>query len=152
MSEARADISMCLVERLRHHADVLNPRLPQGIDHGGPTAERDRFVTANVNRLMRWILRTRLVDHGLTEIMDVYGFVVQVDALRSVNRHHLAHFGEFFYGFGFWDVPFDPRLKDRRRDHENNHPDRHDVNGQHHVDVRERGIRSALYLWHGVSR
>jgi len=56
MSEARADISMCLVERLRHHAYVLNPGLPQGVDHGGPAAKGHRFVAANVNCLMRGVL------------------------------------------------------------------------------------------------
>jgi len=37
-----------------------------------------------------------MCQHLLAEIVDVYGFVVQINSLRTVDGHHLAHFVSSF--------------------------------------------------------
>src|ERR1700683_2387475 len=101
-----------LAERLGDHADILYARLPQGVHHGCPTAERNCFIAANVHRLMLRVFHLR--KQLPAEVVDIYRLVVQVDALRAVDGDDHAHLRQLFHGFRFRDVYFDSGLQNRR--------------------------------------
>src|SRR5271165_5855244 len=114
-----------LCERLGDDADILYAGLSQGGHYGGPTAEGNGFVAADVHRLMRGVFHLR--KQLRAEFVDVHRFVIQIDALGFVNGNDHAHLGEFFHGLRLGDVHFDSGLQYRRGDHENDQQYKDDV-------------------------
>ena len=99
---AMADISLslrALAEWLRHHADILDAGLPERVNYGRPASERHRFVASHIDGLILRIVRLR--DDLLPDLVDVHWFVVQVDSLAAVDRHHHSRLGQLFHGFVF---------------------------------------------------
>src|SRR5580704_14881984 len=94
---------------LRDDTNIGDPRLPQGIDHGGKGSEGNRLIAPQIDRILRLFQRgVNLVP----QVVDVYRIVAEVDALRLVYSDHQVLLVNLVHRLGFRYVHLDPRLQD----------------------------------------
>src|SRR5271163_325581 len=93
-----------LAQWLSYYADILDAGLTKCVYHSRPAPKWNRLVAANVNRLALHVMR--LGEHLFADLMNVYGLVVQIDALPPVDCDYHANFRQFFHGLRLWNVHF----------------------------------------------
>src|SRR5579863_6998406 len=111
---------------LGHDTDIRNARLFYCVYHCGEGSEGNVFVGADKNWLMLRI--SNLGAQLARDFIDVDGIVAHENALLLINTEDHTFLGDFFHGAGLRDVNLDPRLQDRRGDHED------DQQHQDHID------------------
>jgi hypothetical protein len=117
--------------------DVGDPGLAKGIDDSAEGAEGNGFVGAEVDDVA---LALGLSLNFVGELMDVDGFVAEIDELVLVHGDDEALLGDFLDGVSFGDVDFNAGLQNGSGDHEDDKENENDVDERHHVDVGEAGL------------
>jgi len=118
--------------------DITDAGLAQSVYNAGEDAERNFFVAAEKNGVLR-LLELR-VDFS-AELVNVDGIVAEINSLRFVDRDDEALLGDFLDRVRLGNVELDAGLEDGRGDHEDDQENEHDVDERHHVDLGERGLR-----------
>src|ERR1700730_5137095 len=118
--------------------DITDAGLAQSVYNAGEDAERNFFVAAEKNGVLR-LLELRV--HFSAELMNVDGIVAEIKSLRLVDRDDEALLGDFLDRVRLGDVELDAGLEDGRGNHEDDQENEHDVDERHHVDLGERGLR-----------
>src|SRR6266568_215377 len=124
-------------EGLRDNADVVDTGLAQGIDDGSECPEGHRLIApqeyTSLSALqLRMNLRAKLVD--------IDGFIAQVDALRLVQCDDQAILGEIFHSARLRHIDFNARLEDGGGDHKDDEEHQNHVHEGDHVDLGERSL------------
>src|ERR1700674_2389066 len=97
------------------NADVVDAGLAKCVDDRGEAAEGNRLIAAEEHA---FLLILQLIADSGTELVNIDGFVAEVNALRLVNGDDKALLVDFLHRACFRDVDFDAGLQNGRGDHE----------------------------------
>ena len=125
--------------------DVVYAGLTEGIDDRGKTTKWNGFIATEKDALLRVF---QLSFDSRTKLVNVDGFIAEVNALGLVHRHDQALLIDFLHGARLRDVDFDAGLQDGRGNHENNEQHENHVHERDHVDLGERSLRRFGELLH----
>jgi hypothetical protein len=130
---------------LGNDAYIIDAGLPKRVHYSGKAAEWNRFIAPKEDTFLP-VFQLRLDPWA--ELMNVDGFIAEVNALGFIHGDDQALLIDFLYSARLWDVDFDAGLEDRRGNHENNEQYENYVHERDHVDLGERSLRRFGKLRH----
>src|SRR5262249_25367756 len=95
--------ALASAERLGDDGDVVDAGLAEGVDDGGKDSEGDYFVAAKKDGVLRLL---ELRADFTAQVVEVDGFVAEVNELGFVDGDDETLLGNFADGLGLWDVDF----------------------------------------------